>query len=129
MTGPGPATGQGPGQDQVGVLLVTIGRQLDYQLGFGSPAVFPNARVLRISDTASELIDNRRGDVEILAGVATTLGTLADALAGAGHPPDTAWRDELRARHLKRAAELARRTARQRMAPRGATSTVATPRP
>ena len=48
-------------------LLITVGRQLDYQLGMGSPAVFPRAKVVRIADTASELIDNRRGEVEILA--------------------------------------------------------------
>lgn len=45
-------------------LLITVGRQLDYQLGMGSPAVFPRAKVVRIADTASELIDNRRGEVE-----------------------------------------------------------------
>ena len=86
-------------------LLVTVGRQLDYQLGFGSPAVFPNARVIRISDTASELIDNRRGEVEILADVAGTLAALTDALTSAGHAPDTTWRDELKAKHVKRSAD------------------------
>jgi acetolactate synthase I/II/III large subunit len=85
-------------------LLVTVGRQLDYQLGFGSPAVFPNARVIRISDTASELVDNRRGQVEILAGIDATLDALAAALTEAGSSPDTTWRDELRAKHVKRAA-------------------------
>ena len=46
-------------------LVITLGRKLDYQLGFGSPAAFPNARFLRIADNASELIDNRRGSPEI----------------------------------------------------------------
>ena len=58
-------------------LLITVGRQLDYQLGFGSPAVFRNATVVRIADTASELIDNRRGEVEILADPAAALDALA----------------------------------------------------
>ncbi|HEY2225665.1 thiamine pyrophosphate-binding protein [Actinomycetospora sp.] len=84
-------------------LLITVGRQLDFQLGFGSPAVFPNATVVRIADTASELIDNRRGEVEILAEPGAALAALADALKD--HTPDTAWRDELRGKHLKRAAE------------------------
>lgn len=84
-------------------LLITVGRQLDYQLGFGSPAVFPRAKIIRISDTASELIDNRRGDVEILADITATLGALAAALDG--HAPDTTWRGELRGRHLERAAD------------------------
>jgi acetolactate synthase I/II/III large subunit len=84
-------------------LLITVGRQLDYQLGFGSPAVFQNATVVRIADTASELIDNRRGEVEILADPAAALGAIATALDG--HDPDTSWRDELRAKHEKRSAQ------------------------
>lgn len=84
-------------------LLITVGRQLDYQLGFGSPAVFTNATVVRIADTASELIDNRRGEVEILADPAAALDALARALDDV--EPDTGWRDELRAKHEKRAAE------------------------
>jgi acetolactate synthase-1/2/3 large subunit len=84
-------------------LLITVGRQLDYQLGFGSPAVFRHATVVRIADTASELIDNRRGEVEILADPAAALDALARALED--HTPDTSWRDELRAKHEKRSAE------------------------
>ncbi|MHC1561401.1 thiamine pyrophosphate-binding protein [Actinomycetospora sp. C-140] len=84
-------------------LLITVGRQLDYQLGFGSPAVFRNATVVRIADTASELIDNRRGEVEILADPAAAMTALTAALEG--HTPDTSWRDELRAKHEKRSAE------------------------
>ncbi|GAA4882906.1 thiamine pyrophosphate-binding protein [Actinomycetospora straminea] len=84
-------------------LLITVGRQLDYQLGFGSPAVFRHARVVRIADTASELIDNRRGEVEILADPAAALAAVTSALEG--HTPDTSWRDELRAKHEKRSAE------------------------
>jgi len=38
-------------------LVVVVGRKLDYQVGYGSPAVFQNARFIRIADTASELID------------------------------------------------------------------------
>ena len=30
--------------------VLVIGRKLDYQLGYGSPAVFPNARFIRIAD-------------------------------------------------------------------------------
>lgn len=84
-------------------LLITVGRQLDYQLGFGSPAVFRHATVVRIADTASELIDNRRGEVEVLADPAAVLDQLATALTD--HTPDTTWRDELRTKHEKRAAE------------------------
>ena len=78
-------------------LVITVGRQLDYQLGFGSPAAFPNATFVRISDSAGELYDNRRGAVEILADVGSTLDALAEATSG-----DPTWRDELRAAHLER---------------------------
>ncbi len=87
-------------------LLITVGRQLDYQLGFGSPAVFPHATVVRIADTASELIDNRRGEVEILAEPGAALGAIADALKD--HQPDTSWRDELKGKHRTRAEDYRR---------------------
>ena len=47
-------------------VIVTLGRKLDFQLAYGSPAVFGDARFVRIADTAAELIDNRRGSPEIL---------------------------------------------------------------
>lgn len=48
-------------------LIITIGRRLDFQLAYGSPAVFGDARFVRIGDCAGELRDNRRGAVELLA--------------------------------------------------------------
>ncbi len=48
-------------------LVITVGRKLDYQLGYGSPAAFPNARFIRIAAHAEELIDNRPGEVAIRA--------------------------------------------------------------
>ena len=59
-------------------LVLVIGRKLDYQLGYGSPAVFPNARFVRIADNAGELIDNRRGDPELLATPALALAAIVD---------------------------------------------------
>jgi acetolactate synthase-1/2/3 large subunit len=64
-------------------LVIVIGRKLDYQLGYGSPAVFPNARFIRIAGTAGELIDNRRGQPELLASPDLALSAIADALDGA----------------------------------------------
>ena len=46
-------------------LVVLIGRRLDYQLAYGSPAVFENARFIRIGLHPSEVVDNRCCDVEI----------------------------------------------------------------
>src|SRR5262249_33171274 len=42
-------------------VVLLIGRKLDYQLGYGSPAGFPHRRFIRIADTAAELLDNRPG--------------------------------------------------------------------
>ncbi|PBC51883.1 acetolactate synthase [Rhodococcus sp. ACS1] len=88
-------------------LLITVGRRLDYQLGYGSPAVFPHARILRISDTTAELIDNRRGEVELLCTPRLGLQALASEVLDKRGLPDTAWRDELRALHLDRAHRYA----------------------
>ena len=84
-------------------LVMTLGRKLDYQLGFGSPAVFPEARFIRIADTAGELIDNRRGEPELLADVTLALDTLAEALGDSG-TRDEGWREGLRAKHRERVA-------------------------
>ncbi len=85
-------------------LVITLGRKLDYQLGFGSPAAFPNARFLRIADNASELIDNRRGSPEILADVALTLDAIVDELGDNQGTRDTTWLDALRNKHRERIA-------------------------
>jgi acetolactate synthase-1/2/3 large subunit len=86
-------------------LVITVGRRLDYQLGYGSPAVFPHARFVRISDTASELIDNRRGTPELLATPALALHAIAEAGAALGTPSlDRDWAEGTRARHVDRAS-------------------------
>ena len=72
-------------------LVVVVGRKLDYQLGYGSPAVFPHARFIRIADCWEELRENRRGDVELFATPAAALAALSMALegprGGRGSPP------------------------------------------
>src|SRR5262249_59816624 len=42
------------------VVVLLIGRKLDYQLRYRSPAVFPHARFIRTADTAGGVIGNRR---------------------------------------------------------------------
>ena len=88
-------------------LVVTVGRRLDFQLAYGSPAVFSQARFLRIADTPGELRDNRRGEVELLATLSAALATLTDALRTRPRALDTHWASELRRRHSERAARLA----------------------
>ena len=58
-------------------LVITLGRRLDFQLAYGSPAVFaPDARFIRIGTATDEISDNRRGTVEIRADVGATLEAL-----------------------------------------------------
>lgn len=85
-------------------LVITLGRKLDYQLGFGSPAVFPKACFVRIADTTGELIDNRRGTPEILAAVDRTLDALTDMLDQDAGKRDQDWLDGLRRQHQDRLA-------------------------
>ena len=88
-------------------LVITVGRRLDFQLAYGSPAVFSRARFLRLADTPGELRDNRRGEVEVLATPSLALAALVRALDGRPRSLDTAWATALRSRHLERAARLA----------------------
>jgi acetolactate synthase-1/2/3 large subunit len=85
-------------------LLIVIGRKLDYQLGYGSPAVFPSARVMRIADTASELVDNRRGDPELLADPALALDAIVEAAANRPPSVDSDWAEGLRRKQRERTA-------------------------
>ena len=85
-------------------VVVLIGRKLDYQLGYGSPAVFPLARFVRIADTAGELIDNRRGQPEIMASPALTLRAMLEAAGNRRSNVDAAWADGLRRKHRERMA-------------------------
>jgi acetolactate synthase-1/2/3 large subunit len=87
-------------------VVVTLGRRLDFQLGYGSPAVFGDARFVRIADTPSELRDNRRGAAEILA---TPSAAVAALLASGGErrsAADVAWARRLRSEHVRRSATL-----------------------
>lgn len=83
--------------------VIVIGRKLDYQLAYGSPAVFGEARFIRIADNAGELLDNRRGDPELLATPALALEAITDALRSHASALDRAWASGLRQKHAARA--------------------------
>jgi acetolactate synthase-1/2/3 large subunit len=85
-------------------VVLLIGRRLDYQVGYGSPAVFPHARFIRLSDNAGELIDNRRGRPEILATPALALDALVAAAGNRRPNVDRAWAETLRQQHRDRIA-------------------------
>ena len=87
-------------------LVVTVGKRLDFQLAYGSPAIFGEAKFLRISDVAGELRDNRRGAVEVLASPARTLAAMLDAAGNRDAAVDADWIASLRTGHGERAARL-----------------------
>jgi acetolactate synthase-1/2/3 large subunit len=87
-------------------VVVTVGRRLDFQLAYGSPAVFGEARFVRIADCAAELRDNRRGAAEIYASPAAALEAIL-ARAGERAPAtDLDWARSTRVKHLARADKL-----------------------
>jgi acetolactate synthase-1/2/3 large subunit len=97
-------------------LVLTVGRRLDFQLGYGSPAVFGDACFVRIADAPGELADNRRGAVELFASPRLALAALVRAATDRTPALDRAWAQSLRARHLERAGRL---RASMRAAPDG----------
>lgn len=92
-------------------LVITLGRRLDFQLAYGSPAVFsPSARFLRVGTTFEDLSENRRGDVELRADVASGLTALLGRIT-APVALDIAWRDGVVAENARRAETLQSRMA------------------
>ncbi|MBX5453386.1 MAG: thiamine pyrophosphate-binding protein [Acidobacteriia bacterium] len=87
-------------------VVLTVGRRLDFQLAYGSPAIFGEARFVRIADVPGELRDNRRGDVEILATPAAALRALVEASGNRRSAIDQAWAAKLRKGHEERAKKL-----------------------
>ncbi|MEN9420512.1 MAG: hypothetical protein RI988_4133 [Pseudomonadota bacterium] len=88
-------------------VVVTLGRRLDFQLAYGSPAVFGAARFVRIADVAAELRDNRRGTAEILASPDAALEAMLAHAGDRAPATDLDWARGTRARHLARAEKLA----------------------
>jgi acetolactate synthase-1/2/3 large subunit len=87
-------------------LVVTLGRKLDFQLAYGSPAVFGEAKFLRLADNTAEIRDNRRGSVELLADVNQSLLAIIEAGKDRQAATDQAWAGGLRDQHLARADKL-----------------------
>ncbi len=87
-------------------LIVTIGRRLDFQLAYGSPAVFGAARFVRISDVAAEIRDNRRSAVELLADPALALAAIVQAAGSRAPAADRAWTGRIQAAHRERVRKL-----------------------
>jgi acetolactate synthase I/II/III large subunit len=77
--------------------VLTVGRTLDFQLGYGSRAVFPHARFVRIGLSHSELRGNRRAEVELLGSSQEVLDALVDSAGGAASMTDLSWVHDMRA--------------------------------
>ncbi|MGH8933351.1 MAG: thiamine pyrophosphate-binding protein [Egibacteraceae bacterium] len=89
-------------------LVITLDRGLNFQLAYGSSAIFrPDATFLRVGRYHEGTADNRRGEVEIHCSVAA----FVEALEGIARPPslDTRWLEELRAADQDAARRLADR--------------------
>jgi len=92
-------------------VVLTVGRTLDYQLAYGSSAVFKNARFVRIGSCSSELRSNRLGDVEVFGSVSQVLEAIVN-VAGKSRPLiDRTWINEMRVLDRDRREELQRELA------------------
>lgn len=87
-------------------VVLTLGRRLDFQLAYGSPAVFGDAKFIRIGDCAAELRDNRRGEVEILASCDLTLQAMLEVAGERTSSADKTWLENLRQQHQERSEKL-----------------------
>ena len=81
-------------------LVILLGRKLDYQLAFGSPAVFKEAKFIRISESALELTDNRRGFPEILSDPGVAIELIHNKLKKSNF--DEAWINNIKNFHLEK---------------------------
>jgi acetolactate synthase-1/2/3 large subunit len=87
-------------------LIITVGRRLDFQLAYGSPAVFGDAKFIRIADAPSELRDNRRAAVELFATPSAALEAIVAAAPARASAVDRDWTQAVRSKHLARADKL-----------------------
>jgi len=76
-------------------LVITLGKRLDFELAYGSAAVFSDAACfIRVGRSTDELCENRSGDLAICADVDKVLEALVTCGARPA-APDGAWRSEL----------------------------------
>ena len=87
-------------------VVITLGRKLDFQLAFGSPAIFGDAKFVRIADTPNEMRDNRRGAAEVLGSVDATLDAILVAAGDRQPACDRQWAQQARAGHEARSQKL-----------------------
>jgi acetolactate synthase-1/2/3 large subunit len=87
-------------------VVLNLGRRLDFQLAYGSPAVYGPAKFIRIADAPSELRDNRRGAVELLATPSLAIEAILQAAGSRAPSTEREWARGLRSKHLERTESL-----------------------
>lgn len=87
-------------------LVITLGRRLDFELGYGSPAVFPDTTpMIRIGLWGEEVAENRPATVAVRSDIEPALRELI----GVGAAPesiDNNWVDRLRVQNRGRVAAM-----------------------
>jgi len=92
-------------------LVITLGRRLDFELAYGSAAVFSNAgRFIRIGRTVEETSENRPADVEVWSDADLALEALL-ACDARPRAPDREWRDGLISENLAKSRAMAEKLA------------------
>lgn len=87
-------------------LVITVGRKLDFQLAYGSPAIFGKAAFLRISDQPAELSDNRLGEVALAGDIPSVLAALSERLSQRELTGGRGWLAEMSQGHRARAEAM-----------------------
>ena len=83
-------------------LIITLCRKLDFQLAYGSPAIFGNAKFVRISDTPTEISHNRRGEIELVADPKIILDQLIKLSDVSKLSTDKIWFEDIKNKHKER---------------------------
>ena len=93
-------------------LVITVGRSLDFQLAYGSKAVFQQAHFIRAGTTPSELRGNRRPEVELFGSPAAVLDALAEIMKNSIAQVDDRWIEEMRTADRKSRQNLLKKMRR-----------------
>ena len=83
-------------------LIITLCRKLDFQLAYGSPAIFGKAKFVRLSDTPTEISHNRRGDIELVADPKIILDQLIKLSDVNKLSTDKKWFGDIKNKHKER---------------------------
>jgi acetolactate synthase I/II/III large subunit len=91
-------------------LVITLGRRLDFEVAYGSPAGFSSqTQFLRIGRSSDEVSQNRLGSAELRSDVRLGLEALLDASAAPSHP-DSEWKESLIASNAEKVKRMQQAT-------------------